>query len=127
LSRRLARSFIALSLALGGCSADRLTPPEPGIKHPGAFVAVTDDDGVIVLLRTLRVVTLDSEESIYDAIRYEGIPSSYDEAETWARDRQWPVADDHVSLPFSLILSHDPEVVWFRTLTEEERLAALLD
>jgi hypothetical protein len=117
---------LALHLALAGCSADAVSPPEPVIERPGAFVAVTDDDGVIFLVRTLRIVRIDSAESLYEAILYQGAPSSYDEAQAWAKDREWPVADEHVSYSFRVILSHDPEVVWFRTLTRDE-LALVLD
>ena len=124
--RRAARPFVvALVPALASCSADSVSEPEPALERPGSFVAATDAEGIIVLVRTLRVVPIDSAESLYEAILYEGRPSSYDEATTWAKDRQWPVADPHGIFSLRMVLSSDPEVVWFRTLTEEE-LAALL-
>lgn len=128
--RMLARAAclfgLALLPALAGCSADSVSSPEPTIERAGSFVAVTDDDGVIFLVRTLRIVRIDSAESLYDAILYQGQPSSYEEAKAWAMDREWPVADKHASYSFRVILSLDPEVVWFRTLTRNE-LVVLLD
>lgn len=123
---RAARPFVvALVPALASCSADSVSEPEPALERPGSFVAATDAEGIIVLMRTLRVVPIDSAESLYEAMLYEGLPSSYEEAATWAKDRQWPVADPHGIFSLRMVLSSDPEVVWFRTLTEEE-LAALL-
>jgi hypothetical protein len=116
----------ALLSVLAGCSADSVSEPEPIIERAGSFVAVTEAEGTIVLLRTLRVVPIDSAESLYEAILYEGRPSSYDEAEAWAKDRDLPVSDPHGIFSLRNVLSGNPEVVWFRTLTEDER-AALLD
>lgn len=119
-------AVFALLPALAGCSADSVEPSEPGVGTPGSFVAATDAEGIIILLRTLRVVRIDSAESLYEAILYSGQPSSYDEAEAWAKDRDWPVNDPHGIFSFRDVLSSHPEVVWFRTLTEDE-YAALLD
>src|SRR5262245_12828105 len=121
--RRVARHFtflFALALALPGCSADAVVPPEPVVERPGSFVALTDSEGVIFLVRTLRVVPLTSNESIYEAILYSGQPSSYDEAKTWAKDPAWPVARPYSAYPLQTILTLHPEVVWFRTLTRYE-------
>jgi hypothetical protein len=125
LARAACLFVFALLPGLLGCSADSVSEPEPAIERPGSFVVATDAEGIIVLVRTLRVVPIDSAESLYEAILYEGRPSSYDEATTWAKDRQWPVADPHAIFSLRMLLSSDPEVVWFRTLTEEERAALL--
>jgi hypothetical protein len=120
---RVARHFtflFALALALPGCSADSVVPPEPTVERPGSFVALTDSDGVIFLVRTLRVIPLDVQP-IYEAILYSGEPSSYDEAREWAKDPDWPVARPYSAYPFDTILTLQPEVVWFRTLTQNER------
>lgn len=125
--RRAARHVllsIALATLLTGCSADSVDPPEPTIEIPGTFVAATDSGGVIVLLRTLRIVPLDNREAIYDAIVYGGEPSSYEQAKTWAKDPDWPVSSPHSSYSFQQILSSAPEAVWYRSLTHDE-LAAL--
>jgi hypothetical protein len=125
LARAACLFVVALLPGLLGCSADSVSEPEPPLERPGSFVVVTDAEGIIVLMRTLRVVPIDSAESLYEAILYEGQPSSYHEATTWAKDRDWPVADHHGSFSLRMVLSSNPEVVWFRTLTDDE-LAALL-
>lgn len=125
LARTACLFVFALLPALASCSADSVSEPEPALERPGSFVAATDAEGIIILMRTLRIVPIDSAESLYEAILYEGRPSSYDEATTWAKDENWPVADHHGSFSLRLLLSSDPEVVWFRTLTDDE-LAALL-
>jgi len=124
LARSVTLFVLALS-ALAGCSADSVPEPVPEIERGGSFVAVTSIEGAIILLRTLRIVRIDGPESIYEAIVYEGQPSSYAEAKAWAKDRDWPVYDAHGIFSLQSVLSIDPEVVWFRTLTENERAALL--
>jgi hypothetical protein len=122
--RRMAH-HVSVALALAGCSADSVAPPEPVIETPGTFVAATDSDGVMILLRTLRIIPLPNRQSIYDAIVYSGEPSSYEEAKTWAMDPDWPVGSPHSSYAYEgQILTWQPEAVWYRSLTREE-LAAL--
>ncbi|HEX6277830.1 MAG TPA: hypothetical protein VFZ53_32530 [Polyangiaceae bacterium] len=118
-SARLA-PLLASLLAFSSCSADSVTPPEPVVERPGSFVAVTEGDGSLVLLRTLRVVPIDSRESLFEAIHYQGSPESHEEAEKWAKDPAWPIADRHAVFSLNAILSVRAEVVWFRTLTESE-------
>lgn len=122
---RLPFLLLVSLVALSGCSADAVDPPEPAIETPGTFVAATDSDGVIFLLRTLRIVPLDSRESIYEAILYSGEPSSYDEAKEWAKDPEYPVARPYSAYPYQTILTLQPEAVWFRTLTRDELDAVL--
>ena len=117
--------LLSVSLALPRCSADSVTPPEPTLELPGSFVAATDTDGIIFLVRTLRVVPLGDQVTLYEAMVYQGAPSSYDEAKAWAKDPAWPVARPHAIFALDAILSFDPEVVWFRSLTESERDAVL--
>jgi len=116
-------ALVAALLVISACSADSLTPPEPTVETPGAFVVTTDDSGVTILFRTLRVVPIDGTESLLDAILYAGEPSSSEEAKAWAKDRAFPVADPHVGFSLRGIISLEPEVVWFRTLTQDERAA----
>ena len=118
-SARLALLLASL-LAFSSCSADSVTPPEPEVVRPGSFVAVTEGNGSLILLRTLRVVPIDSRESLYEAIHYQGSPESHEEAAKWAKDPTWPVADWHAIFSLNSILSVGAEVVWFRTLTESE-------
>jgi hypothetical protein len=124
LARSATLVVFALSV-LAGCSADSVSEPEPALERGGSFVAVTSTEGAIILLRTLRIVRLDGPESIYEAIVYEGQPSSYAEAKAWAQDRDWPVYDSHGIFSLQDVLSSDPEVVWFRTLTASEYAALL--
>jgi hypothetical protein len=122
----IARAALLLSalLTLPRCSADSLKPAEPTLELPGSFVAVTDTDGRIFLLRTLRVVPL-GEESLFEAIEYQGSWSSHEEAKACAKDPPCPVAEPHAIFSHRAILSADPEVVWFRSLSDSERDALL--
>jgi hypothetical protein len=115
---------LLLPLLLASCSADAVNPPEPTVELPGSFVAITEEDGRILLIRTLRVIPIDSHESLLEAIQYSGAPTSLDEARALARDRSAPVFDPHAIFSLQSILSFSPEVVWFRTLSDYE-LAAL--
>ena len=118
-------AVLASLLSISACSADSVTPPEPTLETEGAFVVATDDVGVTFLLRTLRVLPIDSTESLLDAILYRGEPSSPEEARAWAKDRALPVADPHASFSLLVLQSLEPEVVWFRSLTQDERDALL--
>ena len=117
-------TLLPILLLLSGCSADSVTPPEPTVRRPGSFVALTNEDGGIFLIRTLRVVPFEDGESLFEAIHYQGLASSHDEARRWAKDPNFPVFDEHAIFLLQSVLSLDPEVVWYRTLTESE-LAAL--
>jgi hypothetical protein len=114
---------IVSALVISACSADAVTPPEPTLETPGAFAVATDDSGVTVLFRTLQVVRIDDTESLLEAIVYAGEPASPEQAKAWAKDRDLPVAQPHAlfSLRGLLSLELEPEVVWFRTVTEDER------
>ena len=120
---RSAAALVALAFATS-CSADSLTPPEPELEQPGSFVVATDDEGLIFLTRTLRVVPIDNAETLLESFIYRGVPSSYDEAKSWAKDPSLPIAEDHAIFSLRIFLTLEPEVVWFRTLTEDE-LSAL--
>jgi len=115
---------LLVSLLAASCSADAVTPPEPAVELPGSFVAVTENDGRILLIRTLRVVPLDSRESLLEAIQYSGAPATVEEARALARDPAAPVFDPHAIFSLQAILAFSPEAVWFRTLSDYE-LAAL--
>ena len=119
------RSRVSLAgvaaLVISACSADSVTPPEPTLETPGAFVLATDDSGLTILFRTLQVVPIDSTESLLDAILYAAAPSSPEQARALARDRALPVAEPHASFSLRSILSLEPEVVWFRSVTQDER------
>ena len=117
---RVAIAVVA-ALVISACSADSMTPPEPTLETPGAFVLATDDSGLTILFRTLQVVPIDSTESLLDAILYAAAPSSPEQARALAKDRALPVAEPHAIYSLRGIISLEPEVVWFRTLTRDER------
>jgi hypothetical protein len=122
--RAARRALLVLTwAALGGCSADAVTPPEAKIERPGSFVAF-DEDGAVALIRTLRVVPIDDTDSLLEAITYQAGGRTYEEARERARDPSLPIFERHSLYSLSAISSRDPEVVWFRTLTESE-LSAL--
>jgi hypothetical protein len=109
------------ALVISACSADSVTPAEPTLETPGAFAVATDDSGLTILFRTLRVVPIDGMESLLEAILYAAAPTSPEQARALAKDRTLPVADPHAIFSLRDVMSLEPEVVWFRTLTEDER------
>jgi hypothetical protein len=54
---------------------------------PGAFAVATDDSGVTILFSTLQVVSIDSTESLLEAILYAAEPTSPEQARAFAKDR----------------------------------------
>ena len=66
-------------------------------------------------------VTFVGSNVLVEDIVYGGEPSSYEEAKTWAKDPDWPVASPHSSYSYERqILTWQPEAVWYRSLTRAE-------
>lgn len=111
--------FLAIASAImGGCSSDAIDPSEPRVDTPGAFVAVTEEEG-LVLLRTLGVLANKQGNNLFVTV-YSGHPADWDDAREMSKQRDIPIKSDwylfaQASLPKPL------KVVWFRTLTKEER------
>jgi hypothetical protein len=122
MTKRAVLPFLAAML-LPACATDSLPEPEPTIVTPGAFIAEDATDGPIALLRTLD--TFESEDDTVLALtEYDVTPSSFEEATFLARMPDLPVRFNLTAASAKLLSQTDHRVVWYRTLTDEERKRA---
>lgn len=113
----LLSSLLALQ---AGCSSDALTPPQPTLFTPGAFTAVDEQNGRITLYRTLDYLEIETDTLLF-LTEYDVLPTSYDDARTLAQDPDLPLRMASLGASAKLFPGHPYQVVWFRTLTDEER------
>lgn len=114
-------AVVACLWALAGCSSDAVDPPEPTLETPGSFVAREVAPNELHLFLILGALRLDNGQTMLLMRRFAPRPSNWVSAKELA---QQP------NLPIDLALTYSPEnefvtspyrVVWFRTLTEQER------
>ncbi len=117
---RFGRSLAVAWLCLG-CSADHAPEPEPDIATPGAFVAFVDDSGHTALVRTLALVPIQKSHELLFSILYADEPSSFDHARTLAQSDSLTVGETKFTIWIDQLERLEHEVVWFRTLTDEEQ------
>ena len=124
LAGRLRASALCLLLQLtllSGCSADALTPPEPALETPGAYVAWVDrSDDQIRLFRTVAASAFGADDSLLLGILYSARPESFEHARELARERDLFQQVHQYFIPRSQLLSQPHEVVWFRTLSSAD-------
>jgi hypothetical protein len=106
---------------LAGCSADAVDEPEPELETPGAFLAVDDSAGAYAILRTLTSLEVGQGQDVIFFTLFAPTARDFDQARELARDPELPIRDELVLFPKDDIISHSWKVVWFRTLSEEER------
>ena len=120
---------LALAAFAVGCSAEAVEVAEPTLRTPGTFVGVRQDDGRIELARVLLADNLPpplgSTEPLDDAILhltwYVETAASFDDArEVAKRHDLTPKFENEVDFA-SNFDRLDYRVIWFRTLTEDER------
>lgn len=111
--------LFALGL-LGGCSTEALDAPQPSMFTPGAFTAVDEENGTLTLYRTLDYLELETDTLLF-LTEYEATPRTYDEARESAKRHDLPVRVASVGASAALFPGHPYQVVWFRTLTDEEK------
>ena len=120
--RQLARRamLLGLVLATSACSADDVTLSEPKLETPGSFVATEAPDGHgFLLLRTVMALKLENELVLF-MLRYPETPATLEEARALAQGGTLATMDVQLSLAKDLTV-RGYDVVWFRTLTAEER------
>jgi hypothetical protein len=110
---------VVACLLLPACSSDTAAAPEAELDTPGAFIAVDEGKGGLVLHRMLEKVVLEEETFLFLTV-YDVSPSTWDEAGALAKRHDLPVRSGSVPAPAQLFPSGPHRVVWFRTLTEEE-------
>ena len=120
LTLRAAAGGAVMGGAVMGCASDPdPAPPEPTLTTPGAFFARPDDDGALGLFRTLSSLEIELDTILFCST-YHATPRSFEEASAFARDHELPVALELTFVSRSSVLSSEHEVVWFRSLTDEE-------
>ncbi|XXY54695.1 hypothetical protein WME91_26540 [Sorangium sp. So ce269] len=118
---RAAHLLVVLSSALPACATDDAPEPEPELDFPGSFVAVAEQEGPLTLRRTLDRLRLDNGDILLFMSSYDVAPRSWEEAREAAYDHDIPVQIELEVLLRGDITAHPHRVVWFRSLTEEEK------
>jgi hypothetical protein len=121
LMRRAAALYFAIAPLVLGCSADAAFEPEPTLETPGAFVALENQQGTFDIVRTLASIEVGQDEKMLFFKSFVPSARDFDEARELARDPALPVSDSLVLVQRSDILELDWKVVWFRSLSQEER------
>jgi hypothetical protein len=105
---------------LAGCSSDAPNEPEPALDNAGAFAATEAAGGELSLLRTLVVAHIHSETIVFFTV-YDVTPSSWDDAREIAKREELPIRQPLFFDSRDRFTANPYRVVWFRTLTKEER------
>ena len=119
---RAAASFLVMML-LPACATESLPEPEPTLVTPGAFIAEDPQNGPIVLLRTLDTFKSQAD-TVLALTEYDVEPASFEEAAELARLPEIPIRFTLTAASANLLAETDHRVVWYRTLTDEERARA---
>lgn len=117
---RYAFLVVAASLSLSGCSSDAVLAPEPAYDQPGAFVAVDDGGEALTLFRTLDTLKLQVGTYLF-MTEYDVAPLDWEEAQALAKEPDLPIRTALLLEPVRIVTDNPYQVVWFRTLTDEER------
>jgi hypothetical protein len=113
--------LLAFSLALlPACASESLPEPEPTLVTPGAFVAEAPDDGPLLLFRTLETFATEGD-TIVAFTEYDVSPANWEQAEFFARLPDLPIRIALTAASANLFSQGEYRVVWYRTLTDEER------
>jgi hypothetical protein len=117
-------SPLVLAIALlPACATESLPEPEATLVTPGAFIAEDPSEGPIVLLRTLD--TFASEmDTVLALTEYDVEPASFEEAAELAKLPELPIRFTITAASAKLLTEAGARVVWYRTLTDEERARA---
>jgi hypothetical protein len=121
MSRTGAAWFVAFFGLLPACSSDTAPEPEAVLETPGAFTAVDEaEGGSLTVYRTLDTLTLPNDTIVFATV-YDVEPTSYEEAREMAQDHAIPIRVEVQFLSRAALSGHPYRVVWFRTLTDEEK------
>lgn len=113
--------ILPLLLALSpACASESLPLPEPTLETPGAFIAVDNGGGALTMSRTLSTFEA-QEDTILVFTDYDVAPRSWEEATEYAKEPDLPVKVAVTAASEKQFSKINYRVVWFRTLTEEEK------
>lgn len=115
------RLLLAASWLSLGCSADHAPEPEPGLGTPGAFIAIADASGDVGLVRSLALVPIQSSHELLFCVLYADEPTSFAHARELAQRGSLTVGESKFTIWIDQLEELEHEVVWFRTLTDEEQ------
>jgi hypothetical protein len=112
----------AVLLLLGACSADAVEEPAPSLETPGAFVVRERETGGYRLFRTRSFLALDAERKYLFLDEHVAGAASLAEAHGKARD---PALALRFIGPYSRpqFVQRPYQVIWYRSMSEEERTA----
>ncbi len=117
----LRRVFLGFGLLLLGCSADSVDEREPTLDTIGVFVARSEPGGGYKLHRVLYALRLQTDDTSLFITTYSGIARTLDDARARARSGPLPVDVDVQVVSQRQFASVPYEIVWFRSLTPDER------
>ena len=123
-AKLLAFSLIALFAAspLAGCSADAVEEASPTLETLGVFVARQDvTAGGYRLFRILYVLKVQPAETALFVTAYAVVTNTIDEAREAAKRPSLPLLLPVDVLSERQFAAVPHEIVWFRSLNEEER------
>jgi hypothetical protein len=117
-----AAMVVALGIATTGCASDDVKLPEAELGTPGAFIAVDgyDVDDEIRLIRTIDRLNFEVETLLFFST-YDVKPKNWDEARELAQQPNLPLRIEIEAQTTNAITEHAWQVVWFRTLTDDEQ------
>jgi hypothetical protein len=105
---------------LPACASESLPEPEPTLETPGAFIAVEHGPGDLSMSRTLETFQA-QEDTILVLTDYDVAPASWEEAREIAMQPDLPIKVAVTAASGKQFSKSNYRVVWFRTLTEEEK------
>lgn len=117
--------LMAMTLVVTGCASDDVRLPQAELVTPGAFVAIDgyDVEGEITLIRTIDRLDFEFETLLFFST-YDVKPTNFDHATELSSQADLPLRKLIDAQPTGAITTHPWQVVWFRTLTEEEERRA---
>ena len=114
--------LIHVALCEVGCASDDVQLPQAELVTPGAFIAIEgyDPERDLTLIRTIDRLDFQFEILLFFS-KYDVAPTSFVEAAELAKEPELPLRTEIDAQPLAAIKEHRWQVVWFRTLTEEEQ------
>ncbi|MFZ5889454.1 MAG: hypothetical protein ACOY0T_00145 [Myxococcota bacterium] len=111
--------LVGLPLCIA-CSATAVDEPPPRLDTAGSFIASPNGSGGYLLFRTLLGLRLETETVLF-MLRYGVMAASINEARALAQSHSLGTPREFESHAMSEFERVGFEVVWFRTLTDDER------
>lgn len=122
-ARMLVGALVVVATSTLGCASDAAPEPEPELEVPGSFVAFDDGHagGRLTLVQVLATVRLESGDSMVFAAVYAERTGTFAEARALAQRDDALLQSPMSILSGRVITTRRYDVVWYRSLTEEER------